>query len=205
MTLTAGVPTILMPMIDYIKEMGEKPDLHNLRILSGATEPPLAMMKEWKGLTGAEIIHAYGATETSSIVTINVLKPLLIDELSDEEKWELKKKQGLTVSGLDLKIVDHEGKELPHNGKSVGEVLIKGPWITGAYYNDPRTEDSFVDGFWKSGDAATIDSEGYLKIVDRYKDLIKSGGEWISSVDLENEIMAHHGVLEAGCSWFATS
>lgn len=196
-TVTAGVPTILMPMIDYIKEKGGKPDLHGLRILSGATEPPLAMMKEWKEFTGAEIIHAYGATETSPIVTINILKPSLLDKLSEEERWELKKKQGLTVSGLDLKIVDHKGKELPHDGKSVGEVLIKGPWITGAYYNDPRTKESFVNGFWKSGDAGIIDPEGYLKIVDRYKDLIKSGGEWISSVDLENVIMAHAGVKEA--------
>ena len=196
-TLTAGVPTILMPMLDYIKKRAEKPDFHGLRIITGATEPPVAMMKEWKEVTGAEFIHVYGATETSPLVTINVLKPSLIDKLSEEQKWELKKKQGLTVSGLDLKIVDHKGKELPHDGKSVGEVLIKGPWITGAYYNDPRTKESFVNGFWKSGDAGIIDPEGYLKIVDRYKDLIKSGGEWISSVDLENVIMAHPGVKEA--------
>jgi len=196
-TLTAGVPTILMPMLDYIKKRAEKPDFHGLRIITGATEPPVAMMKEWKEVTGAEFIHVYGATETSPLVTINVLKPSLIDKLSEEQKWELKKKQGLTVSGLDLKIVDHKAKELPHDGKSVGEVLIKGPWITGAYYNDPRTKESFVNGFWKSGDAGTIDPEGYLKIVDRYKDLIKSGGEWISSVDLENVIMAHPGVKEA--------
>lgn len=196
-TLTAGVPTILMPMLDYIKKRAQKPDFHGLRIITGATEPPVAMMKEWKEVTGAEFIHVYGATETSPLVTINVLKPSLIDKLSEEQKWELKKKQGLTVSGLDLKIVDHKGKELPHDGKSVGEVLIKGPWIAGAYYNDLRTKESFVNGFWKSGDAGIIDPEGYLKIVDRYKDLIKSGGEWISSVDLENAIMAHPGVKEA--------
>ena len=196
-TLTAGVPTILMPMLDYIKKRAQKPDFHGLRIITGATEPPVAMMKEWKEVTGAEFIHVYGATETSPLVTINVLKPSLIDKLSEEQKWELKKKQGLTVSGLDLKIVDHKGKELPHDGKSVGEVLIKGPWIAGAYYNDLRTKESFVNAFWKSGDAGIIDPEGYLKIVDRYKDLIKSGGEWISSVDLENVIMAHPGVKEA--------
>ena len=154
-------------------------------------------MKEWKELTGARLTHAYGATETSPIVTINLLKPSLIGKLSEEETWELKKKQGFGVSGLEVKLVDPEGNEIPHDGEAVGEILIRGPWITGAYYNDPRTEESFVDGYWKSGDVATIDSEGYIKIVDRYKDLIKSGGEWISSVDLENEIMAHQGVLEA--------
>jgi fatty-acyl-CoA synthase len=86
---------------------------------------------------------------------------------------------------------------LPHDGKSVGEVLIRGPWITASYYNDERTADAFIDGYWKSGDAGTIDEHGYLKITDRFKDIIKSGGEWISSIDLENALMAHPAVLEA--------
>ena len=107
------------------------------------------------------------------------------------------KKQGIISSGIDLKIVDDAGREVLHDGQAVGEVLIRGPWVTRTYYDDIRARDSFVDEFWKSGDAATIDPEGYLKIVDRYKDLIKSGGEWISSVDLENTIMAHPKVLEA--------
>jgi len=196
-TVTNGAPAIFMPMLNCIKKMEVKPDFNGARLLSGATEPPLAMMKGWKELTGADIIHAYGATETTPLVTINILKPSLKERLTGEESWEMRKKQGLTVTGIDLKIVDSEGREQPRDGKTVGEIMIRGAWITGSYYNDPRTEESFLDGYWKSGDAGTIDPEGYLKIVDRYKDVIKSGGEWISSVDLENTIMGYPGVLEA--------
>jgi fatty-acyl-CoA synthase len=196
-TISGGAPAIFIPMLDYIQKLKKKPDFRGTRLVCGATEPPVAMMKGWKELTGAEVLHGYGATETSPLVVFNFLKPSLVDKLSEEEKWELKKKQGLILSGVDLKIVDPAGKELPHDGKSVGEVQIRGPWIAGSYYNDPRTEESFAGGYWKSADAAIIDPDGYLKIVDRYKDLIKSGGEWISSVDLENTIMAHPGVLEA--------
>ena len=101
------------------------------------------------------------------------------------------------MTGLDVDIRDGNGNVLPHDGKAVGEVHVRGPWITASYYNDERTAEAFVDGYWKSGDAATIDENGYLKITDRFKDIIKSGGEWISSIDLENAIMAHPAVLEA--------
>jgi len=103
----------------------------------------------------------------------------------------------LTVAGLDLKVVGADGNEVPHDGKSVGEIYIRGPWITSSYHNDPRTEECFVDGYWKSGDAATMDEHGYIKVTDRFKDIIKSGGEWISSIDLENAIVAHKDVVEA--------
>jgi fatty-acyl-CoA synthase len=196
-TISGAAPAIFIPMLDYIQKLKKKPDFRGTRLVCGATEPPVAMMKGWKELTGAEVLHGYGATETSPLVVFNFLKPSLVDKLNEEEKWELRKKQGLILSGVDLKIVDPAGKELPHDGKSVGEVQIRGPWIAGSYYNDPRTEESFAGGYWKSADAAIIDPDGYLKIADRYKDLIKSGGEWISSVDLENTIMAHPGVLEA--------
>ena len=119
-------------------------------------------------------------------------------ELSDDAKWDLKRKQGYCVVGLDIKVVGMEGEALPHDGHSAGESYIRGPWVTRGYYNAPGSEHQFTaDGYWKSGDAGTIDSEGYLKITDRVKDLIKSGGEWISSVDMENEIMSHPGVIEA--------
>ena len=193
-----GAPAIFLPMLRYIEKMEKKPDLKGARFLSGATEPPVALMKGLYDLTGAEIIHAYGATETTPLVTVNKLKPWLEEELSEEDKWDLKRKQGYVLVGLDVKIVDASGKELPHDGKSVGEVCIRGPWITRKYYNVPGTEDRFTeDGYWKSGDVGTIDEEGYLKITDRIKDVIKSGGEWISSVDMENEIVAHPAVLEA--------
>jgi len=196
-TITNGPPSILMPMLNYIRELKVKPDFSKTKLVCGATEPPIAMMKGWKELTGAEFIHIYGATETSPLITINLLKPSLTDKLSDEEKWELMRKQGLIASGIDLNLVDREGREIPKDGKSVGEIQVRGPWVTGSYYNDPRTKEFFINGYWKSQDAATMDEEGYIKIVDRYKDLIKSGGEWISSVDLENAIMAHPRVLEA--------
>ncbi len=99
--------------------------------------------------------------------------------------------------GLDLRIIDSEGNDLPWDGQSVGEILFRGPWITRSYYNDPRSADSFLDGYWRSGDAGTLDQNGYLKITDRFKDVIKSGGEWISSIDLENAIMTCPGVKEA--------
>jgi fatty-acyl-CoA synthase len=195
-TVNEGAPAIFMPMLEYIKTLPKPPEFKGLRMMSGATEPSLAMMKGFYELGGAEILHGYGATETTPIVTLNWLKPSL-KHLSDTDKWELRKKQGLPLTGLDVEIRDHEGRNLPHDGKSVGEILIRGPWITTSYYNDERTAEAFVDGYWKSGDAGTIDENGYLKITDRFKDIIKSGGEWISSIDLENALMAHPAVLEA--------
>ena len=197
-TATAGAPALFMPMVEYLRELDEKPDLTGARFLCGASEPSLSLMKDFHNLTGAEIFHAYGATETTPLVTINRLKPWLENELSEEEKWDLKRKQGYPVVGLDLKIVDPTGKEVPHDGETAGEMLIRGPWITGSYYSAPGSEDAFTEnGYWRSGDAGTIDAEGYVKITDRVKDVIKSGGEWISSVDMENETMGHPDVLEA--------
>jgi fatty-acyl-CoA synthase len=195
-TVTAGAPALFMPMLNYIRTMEKKPDLSGLRIASGATEPPLAMMREFSKLCKAEFIHAYGATETSPVVTVNQLKPSLRG-WSKERQWENQKKQGLPVPGVEIKIVGADGLQVPHDGQSVGEILIRGPWIATSYYNDPRTADCFRDGYWISGDAGSIDEHGYIKITDRVKDMIKSGGEWISSIDLENAIMAHPDVLEA--------
>jgi fatty-acyl-CoA synthase len=203
-TATAGAPALFMPMLEYIRGLKEKPDLRGARFISGATEPSLALMKGFHEMTGAEIIHAYGATETTPLVTINRLKPWLEDELDAETKWDMKRRQGYPVVGLDLKVVDAFGNEVPHDGKSPGEILIRGPWIAARYYNAPGSEAQFTEnGYWKSGDAGTIDAEGYVKITDRVKDLIKSGGEWISSVDMENEIMAHPKVLEAAVTGVA--
>jgi len=203
-TVSDGAPAIFMPVLEYIRNMDEKPDLKGARLLSGATEPPVAMMKGFDELTGAEIVHAYGATETTPLVTVNRIKPWLENKLSEDEKWDLKRKQGYVVVGLDVKIVDAFGMEQPRDGESAGEILIRGPWITASYHDAPGSESQFTeDGFWKSGDAGTIDAEGYLKITDRVKDLIKSGGEWISSVDMENEIMAHPSVLEAAVTGVA--
>jgi fatty-acyl-CoA synthase len=194
-TLTAGAPAIFLPMLHYLRTLPDKPKFDNLRMLSGATEPPLAMMKGFNEF-GADVVHVYGATETTPLATANLLKPAMAD-WPEENRWDLRKKQGLTLCGLEIKIVDAQGKELPRDGESAGEILMRGPWITRSYYNDTRNEGAFMDGYWRSGDAGYIDKNGYLKVSDRFKDIIKSGGEWISSIDLENAIMAHPAVLEA--------
>jgi fatty-acyl-CoA synthase len=184
-------------MLEYIRKLDKKPDFTGARILSGASEPPLSMMRDYLDLTGAEIIHAYGATETSPLASINRLKPWL-DDLPQEEKWDLRRKQGYVVSGLDVKITDPGGEEVAHDGKTAGEFCLRGPWITGSYYNPEAPSTQFTeDGYWKSGDAGTMDPDAYLKITDRVKDIIKSGGEWISSVDMENAIVGHPAVIEA--------
>ncbi|MFW9941218.1 MAG: long-chain-fatty-acid--CoA ligase [Candidatus Thorarchaeota archaeon] len=197
-TLSGGVPAVFMAMLEIIRKMEQKPDFSNTRLVCGGSEPPIALMRGLWDETGCEIIHSYGSTEAMAITTLNFFKPWLKNELSDEEIWNLKKKQGTIISGLDIKIVDEFGNDLPHDGKSSGEILIRGPWILTDYYNAPITKDSFTqDGYFKSGDAGSLDSEGYLKITDRIKDVIKSGGEWISSIDMENVLVSHPGVLEA--------
>ncbi|MGC9048238.1 MAG: AMP-binding protein [Caldisphaera sp.] len=193
--VSAGAPAILIPLLEVFRKIEPKPKLNNLRFLSGATEPPLALMMQLKEF-GINIVHAYGATETAPLIVANLPKKK-IKQMSEQDQIENARKQGLPLFGVEVKIVDPAGRELPWDGKSVGELLIKGPWIANQYYNDERSKESFVDNWWKSGDAATIDENGYIKIVDRIKDLIKSGGEWISSIDLENYLMAHPAVLEA--------
>ena len=196
-TFSNGAPAIFMPMLEYIRTLPEKPDFTGLRMVSGATEPPLSMMQGYWDLGKAEIIHAYGATETTPIVLMNSFKPT-IKGWTKEEEWKNQRKQGLPVVGLDIKIIGADGNQVPADGETVGEVLVRGPWITTSYHNDPRSPDCFDEnGYWRSGDAATIDEYGYVKITDRFKDVIKSGGEWISSIDLENAIMSHKDVLEA--------
>lgn len=198
-TIAGGSPAIFLPMLHYIRTLEQKPDLSQARFLSAATEPPVSMMKGFKELTGAEIIHAYGATETAPLVTVNYrLNPALQNQLSEDEKWELKRKQGLQSTGIDFKLCHPEtGEEVPHDGQTIGEICLKGLWVTGAYYNHPDNENGFRDGYWRSGDVGTIDQHGYVKVMDRIKDVIKSGGEWISSIDMENILMGHPDVLEA--------
>jgi fatty-acyl-CoA synthase len=197
-TFACGATMVFMSMLEYIRNMGKKVDFSGMKIISGASEPPPAMMNSYYELTGAEVVTAYGATETTPFVTVNKLKPWLENRLSREEKRNLGRKHGYPVPGIDLIIVDDQGKEVSPDGKSIGEILVRGPWITRSYYNAVGTEARFTnDGYWRSGDIGVMDEEKYLKMVDRIKDLIKSGGEWISSVDMENEIMRYPGVLEA--------
>jgi len=196
-TIASGAPAILTPILEVLKRVAPNAKLDRLRLISGSTEPPLEMIKSYAEL-GAKVIHAYGATETSPLVTANIPKPQITAK-SEEERFNHMKKQGLFVFGVEAKLVDPAtGKELPWDGRSVGELWLRGPWVIKEYYNDPRTKESVTENlWWRSGDAGTIDDLGYFHIVDRLKDIIKSGGEWIPSVDIEKTLMSHPYVYEA--------
>ncbi|MEB3022829.1 long-chain-fatty-acid--CoA ligase [[Mycobacterium] crassicus] len=197
-TVANGAPAIYQPMMNYIKTLAAAPDLSRARLMSGATEPPLSLMRDFHDITGADIVHGYGATETTPLVALNRdVKHSLRDVLSDDQKWDLKRKQGLPANGVDIRIVDADGNDLPHDGTSQGEVLLRGPWIIERYHKLDDDADKFLDGYWRSGDLGTIDANGYLKITDRIKDVIKSGGEWISSIDMENALVSHPNIVEA--------
>jgi fatty-acyl-CoA synthase len=197
-TIANGAPAIFQPMLAHIRAAGLRPDFSRARLLSGATEPPLSMMRGFHQETGAEVIHVYGATETTPLVSVNRLKRSLKETFDDERRWDLKRKQGLPMTGVDVALLDENGNEQLHDGVSIGEICMRGPWITTRYHDMPDATDRFTaDGYWRSGDAGTIDANGYLKLTDRIKDVVKSGGEWISSIDMENAIMAHPAVVEA--------
>ncbi|WP_029088132.1 long-chain-fatty-acid--CoA ligase [Brevibacterium album] len=196
-TVANGAPAIFAGLLQYIRAQPEAPDLSRARLVSGSTEPPVSLMKGFRELTGAEIIHGYGASETSPLVSLNWrIKPEL-GEIGEDAAWDLKRAQGLPLLGVEVKIVDPVGEELPHDGSSMGELLIRGPWITTSYHKLSDSADRFLDGWWRSGDVAVIDGHGYIKLTDRLKDVIKSGGEWISSIDMENAILDDARVKEA--------
>ena len=196
-TLSLGVPTIWVGMLDYVERSGEQYDFSSLReVVSGGSAVPVSLIEAYRDRLGIDLVHAYGMTEAAPIVSYN-RRVSGLDGLSDADKLRLAGKQGVMVSGLEMRLVDDAGRELPWDGESRGELLFRGPWIASEYYNDPRSEETFVDGWYHSGDIASIDSHGYIQIGDRVKDMVKSGGEWISSVDLETAIIAHPGVLEA--------
>ena len=193
-TITAGVPTIWLGLLNEL-EKGEY-DTSSLRaVLCGGSAAPKALIATFESKYNIPFLHAYGMTETTPLVTISGLKSYQ-DGISEDEVLTIRAKQGLLVPGLDMKIVGVNG-EVKWDDEEMGELLLRGPWIASEYYKDERTMDAFKDGWLHTGDVVTIDEEGNVKIVDRTKDLIKSGGEWISSVDLENAIMAHEGVFEA--------
>ncbi|XVQ14274.1 long-chain-fatty-acid--CoA ligase [Spirillospora sp. CA-255316] len=197
-TIANGAPVIFQPMLDHIRANDLRPDFRRVRLLAGSAEPPLSLMRGFHDATGADILHGYGATETSPLIAVNRWKPAVKHELDTDALWDLRRKQGLPLTGVDIVLRDEQGRDLPHDGTSVGEVCVRGPWITARYHDAPYSGDRFsADGYWRSGDAGTIDEHGYLKLTDRMKDIIKSGGEWISSIDMENAIVAHPAVAEA--------
>ncbi|MDH5163800.1 long-chain fatty acid--CoA ligase [Heyndrickxia oleronia] len=193
-TVTAGVPTIWLGLLKEL-EQGDY-DTSSLRgVLCGGSAAPKAMIQAFEQKYNIPFLHAYGMTETTPLATISTLKSYQKD-LEQEEILTIRSKQGLLVPGLDMKVIAGDN-EVQWNGKEMGELLIRGPWIANEYYKDDRTSEAFKDGWLYTGDVATVDEEGNIKLVDRTKDLVKSGGEWISSVDLENALMAHEAVFEA--------
>ena len=197
-TLACGVPTIWQGVYAAVEAEPERWDLSSLeRVLCGGSAPPASLLRWYWDTLGVEMIQAWGMTETNplGVVSRRVAKrshrPLSIDQQFDNVT-----KTGLLAPGLEMEIVDEDFKPLPHDGKAFGELLIRGPWIASEYFGDPQPE-KFRDGWLLTGDVARIDPEQYLIITDRSKDLIKSGGEWISSVDLENHICALAGVAQA--------
>jgi fatty-acyl-CoA synthase len=196
-TFTAGVPTIWLMLYDYL-EKGGKYDFSSLKtIISGGSACPRFIMEGLNEKYGFPIMQAYGMTETSPLAAVAVPKSTMKDWPKDK-LYDIKSSAGLLAVGLEMKIVGPDGLEVKHNGKEWGEILFRGPWVADEYYKEPEISRPVFEGGWfHTGDIGSIDEEGYIYLLDRTKDLVKSGGEWISSVDLENLIMSHPSVSEA--------
>ena len=195
---SCGVPTIWIMLHNYL-ENGGGHDFSSVRnFFSGGSAMPRHLIESFEKKYGIILSQGYGSTETSPVVTLSIPKSYM-ETLSVDEKIDIRATAGLPIPGLDVKLVSIEtGKEVRMDGKEMGEVLVRGPWIASEYYKDPQQSAiTFRDGWFHTGDIGTINEEGYIALVDRTKDLIKSAGEWISSIDLENVIMGFSKVLEA--------
>ena len=194
-TVTAGVPTVWLGLLEYVG--ANDVDLSTLeRVVIGGSAAPESVIRQFDEL-GVDVLHAWGMTETAPIGSVAYLKTDLKDEPA-AKRYEKRGKQGLIVPGLEMTVLDNDDNEVPWNGEDFGELLIRGPWVTQSYFKRPDVDESAFEGSWlRTGDIVTVDEDGYIQIVDRTKDVIKSGGEWISSVELENALMAHDAVAEA--------
>jgi 3-(methylthio)propionyl---CoA ligase len=192
-SFSAGVPTVWGGLIQYMRENHLRLTTLKRTVIGGAACPP-AMIRALEDEFGIEVNHAWGMTEMSPLGSVCKLKESHF-ALSAEEQRAIREKQGRVVFGVDWKIVDSDGRELPWDGEAFGDLHVRGPWVVSGYYEG--TQDPLVGGWFPTGDVATIDAEGFLRITDRSKDVVKSGGEWISSIALENVAMAHPAVLEA--------
>jgi fatty-acyl-CoA synthase len=196
-TFTGGVPTIWLGVMNELQQNPGKYDLSSLKaMVCGGSAPPRAMIDWFETNLGVNFIHAWGMTETSPLGSNSRLKPKMND-WPREKQLDIKQRAGIRAPGLKMRIVDDAGNEVPHDGMAMGRLLIKGPWVASTYYKEDPSPEKFPGGWLDTGDVATLDAEGYMAIADRSKDLVKSGGEWISSVDLENAIMAISDVAEA--------
>ncbi|MDO8371139.1 MAG: 3-(methylthio)propionyl-CoA ligase [Pseudomonadota bacterium] len=192
----AGVPTVWQMMLGHMKPAGLKFSTLKRTVIGGSACPP-AMIHAFQEDYGVEVLHAWGMTEMSPLGTLCTLKNKHLD-MSKDEQMKIRLKQGRAIYGVDMKIVDPEGKEIVWDGKAFGDLHVKGPWIVAEYFKG-EGGNPLVDGWFPTGDVATIDPDGYMQITDRSKDVIKSGGEWISSIDIENIAVAHPAVAMAAC------
>ena len=197
----AGVPTVWQMMLGHMSANSLKFSTLKRTVIGGSACPP-AMIRAFQEDYGIEVLHAWGMTEMSPLGTLCTLKNKHL-AMSKDEQMKVRIKQGRCIYGVDMKIVDEAGKTLLWDGKAYGDLLVKGPWVIREYFKgeggDPLVKDEAGAGWFPTGDVATIDPDGYLQITDRSKDVIKSGGEWISSIDIENIAMAHPAVLMAAC------
>src|SRR3954469_25954996 len=191
-TVAAGVPTVWLDVLNYADE--NKPDLSSIRtVIGGGSAVPLSLMQAFQERHGIKITQAWGMTEMSPLGTV-ARPPAGLDE---DEHWRYRDTAGRVMPLVEARLITGDGEEAPWDGETTGELEVRGPWIASDYYEDPSGRDKFHDGWLRTGDIASIDSRGFVKISDRAKDVIKSGGEWISSVELEGELMAHPDVVEA--------
>ncbi|HET7777573.1 MAG TPA: 3-(methylthio)propionyl-CoA ligase [Rudaea sp.] len=195
-TLSAGVPTVWKGLLAHVEANGLGFRTMRRTVIGGSACPP-AMMRAFQERYDVQVLHAWGMTETSPLGTVCTLKPSQL-ALAPEQKLAVQAKQGRVVFGVDMKIVDDCGNELPQDGKASGELLVRGPWIVSEYFKAPGAA-PLLDGWFPTGDVATIDADGFMQITDRSKDLIKSGGEWIGSIELESVAVAHPAVAMAAC------
>jgi fatty-acyl-CoA synthase len=195
-TLSAGVPTVWLALLNHMKQNNLGLTTMKRTVIGGSACPP-AMIKAFRDEHGVTVLHAWGMTEMSPLGTVCHLK-LKQRELPPEQQLAVMTKQGRAVYGVEMRIVDADGKELPWDGQTSGDLHVKGPWIIASYFKG-EGGDPLIDGWFPTGDVATIDADGFLQITDRTKDVIKSGGEWISSIDVENIAMAHPAVAMAAC------
>jgi len=195
-TFSAGVPTVWLGLLNYVGHNNLKFSTFKRTVIGGSACPP-AMMKTLRHQYGVEVVHAWGMTEMSPLGTACTLQAHHM-ELPEEKKQAILETQGHAIYGVELKIVDDSGKELPWDGKTYGNLLVRGPWVVNSYFKN-EGGDVLQDGWFPTGDVAIIDPDGYMRITDRSKDVIKSGGEWIGTIDLENIAMAHPAVLQAAC------